>query len=261
MIARESRFIAWFALALLAFGGGYLLWGPAWLPWDVRAGAPFGQSLGILAAVLMLASLAYLPVRRSREAAPSKPRAQFFHTLVGTAAVVLAVLHSHAALGAWSALVLLAALALLASGLYGRVVSPGRLGDAFGRSAAPYAAVTSDAGPEMAALVEDKRALLAALDPDADEGRFVLRTHHWTGRPAQALRYWRLGRRERRLVAANPASAAGEIGLAERLWRRLHLVFAALCVAGIAAHVVTTVFFAGYVADGREITWWHLAEW
>jgi hypothetical protein len=38
-------------------------------------------------------------------------------------------------------------------------------------------------------------------------------------------------------------------------------VFATLCVVGIVAHVVTTVFFAGYVADGREIYWCHLAEW
>jgi len=38
-------------------------------------------------------------------------------------------------------------------------------------------------------------------------------------------------------------------------------VFAALCVVGIIAHVITTVFFAGYVADGREIYWWHLTDW
>ena len=31
--------------------------------------------------------------------------------------------------------------------------------------------------------------------------------------------------------------------------------------AGIVAHVITTVLFAGYVADGREIYWWHLTEW
>jgi quinol-cytochrome oxidoreductase complex cytochrome b subunit len=59
--------------------------------------------------------------------------------------------------------------------------------------------------------------------------------------------------------ARQPESAVAQMALAERLWRRGHLVLALLFVAGLAAHLVTVLFFAGYVADGREVYWWHFA--
>ena len=34
-----------------------------------------------------------------------------------------------------------------------------------------------------------------------------------------------------------------------------------LPVLGVLTHVVTVTFFAGYVAGGGPITWWHLTEW
>jgi hypothetical protein len=32
-------------------------------------------------------------------------------------------------------------------------------------------------------------------------------------------------------------------------------------VLGLVIHVVTVTFFAGYVAAGEPITWWHLRAW
>ena len=32
-------------------------------------------------------------------------------------------------------------------------------------------------------------------------------------------------------------------------------------VLGLVIHVITVTFFAGYVADGGPITWWHLTAW
>jgi hypothetical protein len=32
-------------------------------------------------------------------------------------------------------------------------------------------------------------------------------------------------------------------------------------VLGLVIHVVTVTFFAGYVAGGEPITWWHLRAW
>jgi hypothetical protein len=29
-------------------------------------------------------------------------------------------------------------------------------------------------------------------------------------------------------------------------------------VIGLLVHIVTTLFFAGYVSDGGEIYWWHV---
>ena len=44
-------------------------------------------------------------------------------------------------------------------------------------------------------------------------------------------------------------------------WRTLHIAVAFLFLVGLIVHVVTVTFFAGYVADGGPIDWWHLAAW
>ncbi|MFQ6021877.1 MAG: hypothetical protein ACE5NW_04080 [Acidiferrobacterales bacterium] len=263
MIAPESRRLALFALGLATLCVVYLLAGPRWLPWDLRPGAPFAHVLGVIAGLLLLASLSYLPVRRSDTSNWAKPRAQLLHSIVGTIGTALAIVHSGASLREWSALVLLAIVALLVTGLYGRVISPLRVGNTFGRAAVPYAPVVREthASTYLAELVETKRRLLLTLEPDAKEAEFVLRMHHWVRRPRLASRYHRLARAERRQLAGVAASGTHQIGLMERLWRGLHLVFAVLFVVGLLAHVITTVFFAGYVADGREIYWWHLTQW
>jgi hypothetical protein len=259
-MAPENRAIAFFSLGVLGLSAAYLVLAPRWLLADPRPGSPVGQSLGIAAGVLMLVTLLYLPLRRAESPAPAKPRAQFLHTLVGTTGVALALAHSRALLKAPPGLVLLAALGLLATGIYGRVVSPQRLGGTFGRSASPYAPAPEPPGPlpSILEIVREKARLLAGLDPGAEEARFILRTRHWVRHPVRAFRYWSLAWRERRLLATQPASATAEIGLLERNWRRLHLILSALFVVGLLAHVVTTLFFAGYVAGGREIYWWHV---
>jgi hypothetical protein len=30
---------------------------------------------------------------------------------------------------------------------------------------------------------------------------------------------------------------------------------------GLITHVIVVLFFAGYVADGRDIYWWHFTAW
>jgi len=262
-MAPGNRSLAFVVLGLLALSAVYLLGGLNWLLWDLRPGSPIGQSLGIGAALILLATLYYLPVRRSDSGRWSKPAAQTLHSLVGTLGATLAILHSQLALREWSTLVLLAIIGLLATGLYGRVIAPQRVGSAFGRSAIPYTTATQPnaASTSTSDLVDAKRRVLKSLNAEAREGEFVLRWHHWTHHPRIALRYHRLAIAERRTLARNPLSASAEISPLERLWRRLHLVLAALFIVGLLAHVLTTVFFAGYVADGREIYWWHLTQW
>jgi len=263
MMARANRLLALFAACLLAICIVYLAGGADALPLDLRPGSPLGQSAGIAAGLVLLATFYYLPLRRSDDGGPSKATAQHWHALAGTLGCALAVLHSQAALREWSTLVLLAILGLLASGLYGRIVAPLRVGSAFGRGAVPYAnaALAGPAAEQIARLVQAKREALKALDADAREGQFALRWRHWSRQPRAALAYYRLVIAERRLLARNPLAAQARIPLLERSWRRLHLWLAMLFVIGLAAHVVTTVFFAGYVADGREIYWWHLTAW
>ncbi len=262
-MAPDSRILVFVALGLLGLTAVYLLSGQSWLPWDLRPGSPVGQSLGITAALVLLSVLYYLPVRRSDGGHCRKPAAQSLHSLGGTLGATLAILHSQAALREWSALVLLAIIGLLATGIYGRVVAPLRVGAAFGRGAIPYAkAIRLDTATIASdRFLTEKRRLLRSLAAGAREGEFVLRWHHWTNSPRKAWRYHRLTMTERRALARNPFSAIAEISPPERLWRRVHLGLAALFIVGLLAHVVTTVFFAGYVADGREVYWWHLTQW
>ncbi|MDH3375829.1 MAG: hypothetical protein OEQ39_02550 [Gammaproteobacteria bacterium] len=262
-MAPANRILAFIALGLIFACAVYLLGGVKWLPWDLRPGSPIGQSLGICAGMVLLGTLYYVRVRRSENTRLAKPASQTWHSLVSTLGATLAILHSQAALREWSTLVLLAIIGLLATGLYGRVIAPLRVGAAFGRSAVPYAVMEQPNATSNAVsdLIYAKRMLLKSLTDDTREGEFVLRWHHWTERPRAALRYHRLTLAERRLLARNPLSASAEIPAMERLWRRLHLLLAAMFIVGLLAHVVTTVFFAGYVADGREIYWWHITKW
>ena len=241
----------------------YLLGGEIWLPWDLRPGSPVGQSVGIVAALALLSGLYYVPVRRSDEVRFGKPAVQSLHSLSGTLGAILAIMHSQAALREWSTLVLLAIAGLLATGIYGRVVAPLRVGAAFGRGAIPYGKATRPETATIASdrLIAEKRRLLSSLAAGAREGEFVLRWHHWSHSPRMAWRYHRLTIAERRVVACNELSASADISVLERLWRRVHVGLAGLFIVGLLAHVVTTVFFAGYVAGGREIYWWHLTQW
>lgn len=265
MIAPVNRTLALASIALL-MGAAVLIVGiPSWTPWDLRPGSVLGQLIGISAGILLLFTLRYLFVRRSDRPHADKPGAQKLHALLGTTGVALALVHSQAALREWSALVLLAAIGLLLTGLYGRLISPGRVGRSFGGNAVPYLASGAGTHPwsEQVTLqqLNEKRRILSILDGSASESRFVLRLHHWLRHPRLAFAYHRLSRREYRLRASQPNTALRAIPLAERLWRQTHLILALLFVAGLFAHLITVLFFAGYVADGREIYWWHFTAW
>ena len=51
------------------------------------------------------------------------------------------------------------------------------------------------------------------------------------------------------------------VGALQAWWRPLHLLLAAAFVAGVIIHIVMVTFFAGYVADGGPVTWWHVTAW
>jgi quinol-cytochrome oxidoreductase complex cytochrome b subunit len=260
-MAPINRFFAFLAILLTSLCVLYLAGGSNWIALDLRAGSPVGQSIGIFAGIILLATLFYVPLRRSDPAKLAKPSAQTWHALTGIIGTTLAVLHSHAALREWSTLVLLAILGLLITGLYGRLIAPLRVGSAFGRSAVPYANTAQTNMNESNDLIQKKQTLLKSLAADSREEEFVLRWCHWKQNPRQALNYYRLVLAERRLLTNNPYSASANISVLERCWRRLHLLLAVFFIVGIFAHVFTTVFFASYVADGRDVYWWHLTQW
>ena len=108
----------------------------------------------------------------------------------------------------------------------------------------------------LLALIAEKTALLARLDPEASEALFSVTLRHLLRKPVKSLAYMRLVRREAELMGTRRS-----VPFAQAWWRPLHMALAWMFLAGLILHIVLVTFFAGYVADGREIYWWHLAAW
>ena len=168
---------------------------------------------------------------------------------------MLVVVHSAGYLRRPPALLLLALLGLIALGVWARVRLSSRMAATFATKQHAFIAASGDRAA-LASVIERKRALLASLDPAAQEATFSPTLAHWLRTPRATLRYLRLVREENGLVGTRAS-----VGMEQAWWRPLHLALAYLFVLGLAIHVVTVTFFAGYVADGGPITWWHLKAW
>jgi signal transduction histidine kinase len=246
------------AVAVLVLGLVYALLAPRIGTFDPRPGAPVGQSLGVVAAGLMIATLLYLPAKRSDALSAPNRRLVLAHIVLGVTGAGAALAHSRLVVTHPPILVLLAFLALLGTGLYGRLVASRRMGPTFGRAGAPFRPAIGP--PEsLRGLMEKKRRLLERLAPRAVEGTFALALSHWTAQPLRAARYYALTLEERRRMRALAAAGyQSEMGALERWWRIAHLVLAWLAVLGLIAHVVTTLFFAEWAAGDRAVYWWHI---
>lgn len=258
--AGAGRARRWPAIVLVlipVLGLAYALLPGAVFPFDARPGAAVGQTLGVIAGALMLVALLYLPAKRSDGLETSNRRLIRLHIVVAVTGLAVALAHSRLVVNQPPILVLIAFLGLLATGAYGRVIASRRLGDSFGRGGSPFRP-TPGAPPELREFIERKRQRLAGLAPGADEGTFALRLSHWARRPARSLRYYVLTLEERqRMRRLDAAGYRTRLEVWERVWRVGHLVLAWLAVLGLAAHAVTTLFFAEFAAGGREIYWWH----
>jgi hypothetical protein len=105
-------------------------------------------------------------------------------------------------------------------------------------------------------IINEKTALLKSLDPSAQEALFSPALKHWLGHPLLSARYQRLADKEAGLVGAR--QAAGKT----LAWsRRIHMLAGALFYLGLIAHVIVVLFFAGYAADGEDISWWYITDW
>ena len=119
-----------------------------------------------------------------------------------------------------------------------------------------FAAPDAATRQRLKELIEEKKRILKDLDPDASEGTFSITLAHLLRHPRLALAYRRMAREESRLLGTRKA-----VGAAQAWWRRLHIALAWIFALGVAIHVLTVTFFAGFVAGGRPITWWHLTAW
>ena len=242
------------AAAVAAIIAWFLLRGFLPEPWRTP-GSPELYLAGVAGALLLLVPVAFSVAKRSGMS--ERPVAWFnAHVVCSLAGVVLIAVHSGGFLRRPPALMLLALAGLVVLGVVARVRVSREMARTFGAKQPHFPAPDEAAQARLRELIAAKRQLLAQLDPAANEGTFSVNLPHFLRTPRLALAYRRLAAEEARLLGTRAA-----VSRAQGLWRPLHLLLAWLFVAGIAIHVVTVTFFAGYVADGGPITWWHLRAW
>ena len=227
-----------------------------WLPAAFKApGTPVMQAAAILAALLFLVPVLFA-VNKRTGAAGRSPRWFSAHVGAATLGAVLAAIHSTGNLDDPPVLLLLAIAGLVVTGAVARVYLSRDMAGTFGTKRNAFRAPDEGTRAELRRLIEEKQALLKTLDPDAIEATFSVTLRHFLSSPCRAAAYKKLQRRESRLMGARAS-----VGAAQAWWRPLHIALGWLFVLGLLIHILTVTFFAGYVADGREIYWWHITAW
>ncbi|MBX3664707.1 MAG: hypothetical protein KF834_03385 [Burkholderiales bacterium] len=218
-------------------------------------GSPELYLAGIAGVTLLLVPVAFVLAKRGGSGA--NPVGWFnAHVACSLAGMVLIAIHSGGFLRRPPALLLLALLALAILGIWARVRGSRHMAATFSTKAPAFRVPDHITRERLRQIIAEKRRLLDRLDPQATEGTFSVNLPHVVRAPRLALAYRRLAREETMLLGTRQAVPARQAW-----WRPLHMALAWLFVAGIAMHVVTVTFFAGYVADGGPVTWWHITAW
>jgi hypothetical protein len=227
-----------------------------WLPeaWRVP-GSPALYLTGVAGVALLLVPAAFAFVKRGGLA---RDPVWWFnaHVVCSSLGFVLIAIHSGGYLRRAPALLLLTLAALALLGVWARVRGSRRMAATFASRAPAFNVPDAATRERLKALLSAKRRILQDLDPQAREGTFSVTLSHWARAPRLALAYHRLAREEAWLLGTRRT-----LNAAQAWWRPLHMALAWIFVLGVVIHVVTVTFFAGYVAGGGPITWWHLAAW
>lgn len=227
-----------------------------WLPeaWRVP-GSPALYLTGVAGVLLLLVPAAFAFVKRG--GLTRNPVLWFnAHVVCSCLGLVLIAIHSGGYLRRPPALLLLALLALAVLGVWARVRGSRRMAATFASRAPAFSVPDAATRARLRDILSAKRQLIGELDPQAREGTFSVTLAHWWRAPRLAYACHRLAREESWLLGTRRT-----VGAAQAWWRPLHMALAWIFVLGVVIHVVTVTFFAGYVADGGPITWWHLTAW
>jgi hypothetical protein len=252
----SDTMLAWIVAAIaVAIAAWFGLLAPAMPPAWSQPGSPQLYLTGVAGALLLLVSMVFVVIKRSGYGRLA-PAWFVAHIVCSAAGTVLVAIHSAGYLRRPPALLLLALLGLIVLGAWARMRLASRMAATFAAKQRGFAPAGRESRNAIARVIERKRALLSSLDPAAQEATFSPTLQHWVYAPAASLRYARLAREENRLVGTRAS-----VGIEQAWWRPLHLALAYVFVLGLLVHVITVTFFAGYVAGGEPIRWWHLTEW
>jgi len=248
----NRRLLAAVAISLcasVAAAAILLIWREPW----TRPGSAAGQSAAIVGASLLALSAVSAMLKR----AGSPARRSFTrHIQLACVGFILVTAHTGGNFLAPPALLILALLALMGLGVWARTAGAQQMAATFGSKSGALRAYDPALREQLESLIERKRSILARIDPDASEATFSLSLAHWFGSPGRAFDYHRLVRAERALLGTDHS-----VGMAQAYWRRLHQLIAVAFIGGLFVHIILVTFFAGYVAEGQEIYWWHVTAW
>lgn len=220
-----------------------------------RPGSPVLHLAAVAGSALLLVPAGFAFVKRSgRTRSPNRWLAA--HMLASCAGFVLVAAHTAGRFGQAPFLLVLALLGLVVSGAVARIHVARSMAATLGTKRAAYRRPDPVLQARLRKLIARKQALLARLEPKAREATFSVTMGHLLRSPCLAFTYLRLAREEARLTGARRS-----VPVLQAYWRPVHLALAWAFVAGLMTHIITVTFFAGYVAGGREIYWWHLAAW
>lgn len=225
-------------------------------PGTRAAGTPWRQGAAVAGGLLLFVPLLYSITKRTGLSA--RPPIWFVaHVVAGAVGLLLVCVHASAGRLLSMPGVLLALVFFLAlQGTLARLFLTPRLSQRFGAQPSSFHTAQGVDRARLSELIAHKRAVLGRLDAQASEALFSPTLRHALRHPSLTWRYAMLSARESRLVGARRQG-----GALLSLWRRVHIALAAVLLAGVLIHVAVVTFFAGYVAVGRPITWWHLAAW
>lgn len=250
----DRTLLGFSAVTVIAIIGWFLLRGVLPEAWRVP-GSPELYLTGVAGVLLLLVPVAFVIAKRGGSGA--NPVNWFnAHVACSFFGMVLIAIHSGGFLRRPPALLLLALIALAALGVWARVRGSRRMAATFASKAPGFTVPDTATRERLQALIAEKHRVLAKLDPQANEGTFSVNLPHFIRSPGLALAFRKLAREESRLLGTRAAVSAKQAW-----WRPLHMALAWLFVLGVVIHVITVTFFAGYVADGGPINWWHLRAW
>ncbi|MBX2826418.1 MAG: hypothetical protein KTR33_16905 [Gammaproteobacteria bacterium] len=238
-------------IAIGLFLLGALLVPGQWL----RPGSALLQTSAALGSVLLLVPFCFSIHKRGGHA--TRPRRWFvLHVIASLIGTCLVVPHALAGLQGPPLILLLALFILVATGVIARIRIARWMADTPGSRLAPFAATSPQLKDQLRSLIEEKERVLQQLEPEACEALFSVTLQHWLRSPRLAWRYSRIAQRENSLIGMR-----GHLPVQQSWWRPLHIMAAWLFLLGLVVHVIVVIFFAGYVAEGEAIYWWHLADW
>ena len=222
---------------------------PAWF----APGSPLMQSIAIVGGLLFVLAFASVFAKTAGKAPRDGLRR---HIVLSLLATVCVAFHSTGSLLKPAMLLLLTLAVLGGLGAWARTQGAQAMAGVFGQKRRGFAPVDSAARDQLRELSRFKSSLLPNLEAQAEERTFSLRATHWIRAPLTAWRYSKAVKMEHELIGTRQS-----VHWRLAYWRRFHQLLAWAFISGLALHVILVLFFAGYVAEGREVYWWHFTAW